>query len=120
LPRFRTFARLEAACFGPGARTRIMGFACPQILAYAARYPESRSRFTVLPPTINADRHKPHLRQPGLRASARRRMNMGDSAKVWLWLGLQPHIKGLDRAVEALASDEDAVLVVGGVLRDDR
>ncbi len=120
LPRFHTFARLEAACFGPGARTRIMGLARPQMLAYAARYPESRTRIVILPPTISADRHRPHLRQAELRAAARRRLDIDDSAKVWLWLGLQPRIKGLDRAVEALASVADAVLVVGGVPRDDR
>jgi len=119
LPRFRTFTRLEAACFGAGSRTRIIGFARPQMAAFAARYPESRQRIAILPPTIRQDRRKPHLRGPEPRASARRRLGIDDAAKVWLWVGLQPRAKGLDRAVEALAIADDAVLIVAGVTKED-
>ena len=52
LPRFRTYARLEASCFGAGSATRIMGLAEPQTRAFAARYPGSGARIAVLPPTI--------------------------------------------------------------------
>ena len=38
---------------------------------------------------------------------------------VWLWLGLQPHIKGLDRVIEALALVPAATLLVGGVASGD-
>lgn len=115
LPRHRTFARLERACFGPDAETRIMGLARPQMQAFAEHYPESRARIVVLPPSIMESRRKPHLRRPELRHATRRRLQVADAAPVWLWLGLQPRIKGLDRAVEALALVPDAVLLVGGL-----
>ena len=115
LPRFRTYARLEAACFGPGSATRIMGLAHPQMEAFVRRYPESRSRIVILPPTIKESRRAPHLRTPELRATTRKRLGIDGDAKTWLWLGLQPHIKGLDRVVDALASVKEATLLVGGI-----
>jgi UDP-glucose:(heptosyl)LPS alpha-1,3-glucosyltransferase len=120
LRRHRTFVRLEAACFGPGAKTRILGLARPQMQAFAKLYPESRARTVILPPTIKEGRRHPELRTAGLRQSARARFGVGEAAKAWLWLGLQPQIKGLDRAVEALASAPDAVLMVAGIAPDDR
>jgi len=60
------------------------------------------------------------LRTLELRNSARARFSVSDAARAWLWLGLQPHIKGLDRAVEALASVPDAVLMIAGIAPADR
>lgn len=120
LPRYRTFARLEAACFGAGAKTRIMGLAQPQMRAFAKLYPESRARTVILPPTIRKTRRRPELRTAGLRNTTRSRFGVNETATAWLWLGLQPHVKGLDRAVEALASVPGAVLMVAGIAPDDR
>jgi UDP-glucose:(heptosyl)LPS alpha-1,3-glucosyltransferase len=119
LPRFRAHARLEASCFGAGSRTRIMGLALPQMRAFAERYPESRSRIVVLPPTITDARRQPHLRTPELRRQTAARLEIGNSGKTWLWLGLQPHIKGLDRVIEALAVVQGATLLVGGIAPDN-
>lgn len=120
LPRFRAYARLEASCFGPAARTRVMGLALPQMRAFAQRYPHSRARMVVLPPTITDARRKPHLRTAELRAETAARLGMTGAGQTWLWLGLQPHIKGLDRVVEALARVPQAVLLVGGIAPGDR
>lgn len=122
-PRFRGYAGLEAACFGPASRTRIMGLARPQLRAFVERYPGAVARMAILPPTITGERRKPHLRTPELREEMRTRLGVDRQAPVWLWLGLQPHIKGLDRAIEALASAlasaPAAILLVGGVAPGD-
>jgi UDP-glucose:(heptosyl)LPS alpha-1,3-glucosyltransferase len=119
LPRFRTYARLEASCFDGSSKTRVLGLALPQMRAFAERYPESRSRIVVLPPTITDARRKPHLRTADRRRQMAARLGIEGSPQTWLWLGLQPHIKGLDRVVEALAMVPDATLLVGGIKLGD-
>lgn len=120
LPRFRTFSRLEAEVFGPKSETRIMGLARPQMEAFEKRYPKSRDRMMVLPPTITEQRRMPHLRTPELRAAIRARHSIADGSPVWLWIGLQPTVKGLDRVLDALALVPSATLLIGGIARDDR
>jgi len=118
-PRFRTFARLERACFSATARTRIIGLALPQMRAYVERYPASRERIAIIPPTMPESRQRPQLRAE-LRAPARQEMGFGAGTQVWLWLGLQPEIKGLDRVIEALPNHVDAHLLVVGVEAEGR
>lgn len=120
LPRFRAFSRLEAEAFGPRSDTRIMGLARPQMEAFEKRYPKSRDRMVILPPTITEQRRMPHLRTPELRRQIRARHAIAEGSPVWLWLGLQPHIKGLDRVLGALATVPSATLLAAGATRDDR
>jgi UDP-glucose:(heptosyl)LPS alpha-1,3-glucosyltransferase len=119
-PRFRGYARLEAGCFEAGSATRIIGLAQRQMEAFVRRYPESASRIAILPPTITDDRRKPSMRTAELRAQMAARLRIGETSPTWLWLGLQPHIKGLDRVIEALALAPAATLLVGGVAPNDR
>jgi UDP-glucose:(heptosyl)LPS alpha-1,3-glucosyltransferase len=119
-PRFRGYARLEAACFGTGSTTRVMGLARPQMQAFARRYPASRSRIAILPPTLTPERRKPYLRTEELRREAAARLGLAEGRPTWLWLGLQPYVKGLDRAIEALALVPEATLLVAGAPSDDR
>ncbi len=118
-PRFRTYTALEEGCFGSQANTRIIGLANPQMRAFAERYPASRERTVIIPPTLPASRRRTDLREPGTRLAARARFGLDDDAVVWLWLGLQPTVKGLDRVVEALAHSPNAVLLVGGLTSGD-
>jgi UDP-glucose:(heptosyl)LPS alpha-1,3-glucosyltransferase len=120
LPRFRTHARLEASCFGRGSATRIMGLALRQMRAFAERYPESRSRIVVLPPTMSDVRRRPDLRIDELRRQTAARLRIDARQPTWLWLGLQPHIKGLDRVIEALAATPGATLLIGGIAPGNR
>jgi UDP-glucose:(heptosyl)LPS alpha-1,3-glucosyltransferase len=118
-PRFQAFARLERNCFGPDAKMRIIGQARPQMRAFIERYPASRERIAVIPPAIAAARHRPELRQP-LRGRARSGIGLNQFAPVWLWLGLQPEIKGLDRVIEILPEHPKTQLLVGGLAATDR
>jgi UDP-glucose:(heptosyl)LPS alpha-1,3-glucosyltransferase len=119
-PRFRGYAKLESACFAGGSRTRIIGLARPQMQAFARRYPASRSRIAILPPTLTEERRKPYLRTAELKRETADRLGLVEGRPTWLWLGLQPHVKGLDRAIEALALAPEATLLVAGARADDR
>lgn len=114
LPRFRAYARLEAGCFGAGCRTLVMGLARPQMEAFVRRYPGSEPRIAILPPTIAEARRRPHLRTMEARRQMAARLGVAGDRQTWLWLGLQPHVKGLDRVIEALALVPDADLLVAG------
>jgi len=114
LPRFATYAELEAGCFEAGARTRVLGLAPRQMDMLLDRYPALRARSTLLPPSISPELYRPERRSLDTRAAVRDRLGIEQHAPVWLWVGLQPRVKGLDRAIEALVSFPDAVLLVAG------
>jgi UDP-glucose:(heptosyl)LPS alpha-1,3-glucosyltransferase len=97
-----------------------MGLTRPQMQAFIQRYPDSPARIAILPPTITEARRRPHLRTPELRRQMAARLRMDPASQTWLWLGLQPHVKGLDHVIEALARVPAATLLVGGVTQGDR
>jgi UDP-glucose:(heptosyl)LPS alpha-1,3-glucosyltransferase len=103
MPRFRTFAALERGCFDGDARTRVLGLAEAQMRSFRDRYATPGDRIKILPPSIAKSRYRPHLRFGPERAAARARLDLAPGEIVWLWIGLQPRVKGLDRVVEALA-----------------
>lgn len=117
-PRYKTFANLEAACFGPQSNVQIVGFSETQMRAFVERYPESRSRIAILPPTLRRERHRPGLRAADQRSAIRRSLGIGDEHKAWLWIGLQPEIKGLDRVLRALVEQPNAELLICGMGAD--
>lgn len=118
-PRHRTYAALERGCFAPGAPTRILCLGRRQANDFRQRYGTPEARITLLPPSID-----PQLRQPGRRAPERRArlrdaLGLAPNEPAWFWLGLQPRIKGLDRAIAALARHPQATLLVGGLAEND-
>lgn len=114
-PRFRTFRELEIGCFGAGSNVRIIGFSTTQMRAFAERYPDCVRRTAILPPTLQPDRYRPDLRSLPARMAVRRSLGVADGEKAWLWVGLQPEIKGLDRVLDALAEQENARLLICGL-----
>lgn len=118
-PRFRSHARLEQACFSPAANTRVFCLGARQAAEYRQRYDTPGPRLTLLPPSIDPDMRQPERRSPDGRAALRRRLGLSDQQRAWLWLGLQPHTKGLDRAIGALATNPGATLIIGGLAEAD-
>lgn len=116
-PRRRTMLALERACFAAESATRIIALSRPQLDAYAAVYKTPSSRAIVLPPTIDP-RHAEGVLDPMRRAAARTAYGLSNDTVAWLWTGLQPRVKGLDRVIEALRRRPEATLLVCGV--DDR
>lgn len=115
LPRGRRLTSLERACFGRQARTKLLLLSRPQIEAYRQAWDTQAERITQLPPTINAARRKPQLRSDGTRKWLREEMAVRADGPLWLAIGAQPRVKGLDRTLEALELFADARLVIAGL-----
>jgi UDP-glucose:(heptosyl)LPS alpha-1,3-glucosyltransferase len=113
LPRYRVYASLERRALA-GAR-RFLCLSSAQLQAFAEQNPTARDRLVLLPPTIDRRRANPDARGPETRRAARQRLGLDADARVWLWLGLQPRTKGLDRALRALAAIPEARLLVCGL-----
>ncbi len=114
MPRYRVMAALERACFDPSSATHILAMARPQLDAYVAAYCTSAARTTVLPPTLDP-RFRATTIDSTRRSSARARYGLSEGTVAWLWVGLQPHVKGLDRVFDALAARPEAMLFICGV-----
>lgn len=115
LPRERKLTLLERACFAREAKTRLLLLSQPQADAYHGAWHTQAERITLLPPTINGERRKPQLRADGTRQRLREEMAVGVNGAVWLAIGHQLRVKGIDRTLEALDAFPDARLVVAGV-----
>ena len=109
LPRYRSLMAIEARAFAPDARSRVLMLASAQLAAYQMHHHTPAERCFVLPPSVDPARLDPSV-APRAPRSGR--------GPVWLWVGLQPNTKGLDRAVAALATASDARLLVSGLGRD--
>jgi UDP-glucose:(heptosyl)LPS alpha-1,3-glucosyltransferase len=114
LPRYRTYAELERAALAPGGSTRMLTLSSGQRAGFLANHAVSPERLALLPPTVDARRAGP---APDLaaKAAARAALELAGDAPVWLWIGLQPKTKGLDRALAALAAIPAARLIVSGL-----
>jgi UDP-glucose:(heptosyl)LPS alpha-1,3-glucosyltransferase len=113
LPRYRTYAELERRAFASGAGP-VMMLSSAQLDGFAANHPGARRRLTLLPPTLDRLRADPATATPEAKAAARRELALGEGP-VWLWMGLQPRTKGLDRVLRALPVAWDARLLVCGL-----
>ena len=115
LPRGRKLMALERACFAREARTKLLLLSQPQVDAYRRAWDTQAERITLLPPTINAARRKPQLRTDGTRKWLREETAIGANGWLWLAIGSQLRVKGIDRTLEALELFSDARLVIAGV-----
>jgi UDP-glucose:(heptosyl)LPS alpha-1,3-glucosyltransferase len=115
LPRGRKLTALERACFAPEMTTKLLLLSQPQVEAYRNAWGTPAERITLLPPTINAQRRKPQLRTDGTRKWLREEMAVGANGWLWLAVGSQLRVKGIDRTLEALELFSDARLVVAGI-----
>jgi len=113
LPRYSAYAELERRALASGAGPVLM-LSSAQLDAFAANHPDARPRLRLLPPTVDRLRADPTTATPAARRAARGSLKLGEGP-VWLWLGLQPHTKGLDRVLQALPAAQRARLLVCGL-----
>jgi UDP-glucose:(heptosyl)LPS alpha-1,3-glucosyltransferase len=113
LPRYRAYAGLERRALSSGAGPVLM-LSSAQLDAFAANHPGARSRLRLLPPTVDRRRADPAAAIPEAGAAARQRLALGEGP-VWLWMGLQPKTKGLDRVLAALSRAPHARLLLCGL-----
>jgi UDP-glucose:(heptosyl)LPS alpha-1,3-glucosyltransferase len=119
-PRHRLFAGLEEANFARSSKTLIMALAAPQLAVYRAVYNTQPERTAVLPPTLDPQYRPAALPDAAMRAALRARHDIAEDRSAWLWVGLQPRVKGLDRAIAALVAQPAAMLLVCGPNPQDR
>ena len=106
LPRYRTFLSLEQQV----ARDAFFLFLNDhQRQQYQQHYDLPPERFTMLPPGIEPDRRRPD-NADRIRALTRAALGLRDDEKGVLFLGSGFRVKGLDRALAALASLPDDIL----------
>ena len=113
LPRYATYARLEREAFAPGRLGRALLLSSAQLEGFARNDGAAHDRLFLLPPTVDRLRAAPPA--PGERAAARAALGLSQAEPVWLWVGLQPRTKGLDRVLAALAAVPAARLLVVGL-----
>jgi UDP-glucose:(heptosyl)LPS alpha-1,3-glucosyltransferase len=118
LPRHRTRVRLERACFGPSQHTHILALTQASADAYRSAWGTPAQRITVLQPSIDPARLRPDLRTATHRSALRARLGLSNEQTAWLWVGAQARVKGLDRALAALRSAPNTVLLAAGIAPD--
>ncbi|MCM2264963.1 MAG: glycosyltransferase family 4 protein, partial [Desulfuromonadales bacterium] len=101
--RFRTYAAMERAVFAPEANTEILLIAEREQAAFMRHYATPAERFHLLPPGISRDRIAPANAEE-IRRSLREELGLAEDDLLLLMVGSAFKTKGVDRAMNALAS----------------
>jgi len=102
-PRYRTFRALEGCVFGEDGAKQILLLDEREKHNYQTTWQTRDARFSVLPPGIAEDRRKgPDA--AALREAGRREFGADDDTLVLLMLAANFGLKGLDRAMHAVAA----------------
>ncbi|GAB4223992.1 MAG: glycosyltransferase family 4 protein [Gammaproteobacteria bacterium] len=101
--RYRYYARLEAAVFGPNAHTNILLISEREKQLYQKHYGTSEQRIYLLPPGIDQDRRAPP-NAVNIRAAMRDQYKLAPNNFLLLAIGSGFKTKGVDRSIRALAS----------------
>ncbi len=118
-PRLCAQQMLERGIFGPHSRTSILVLADRQIESYRRAWATPKSRFRMVPPTLNLSRRRPDLRLSA-RAAVRASLGLADGVIACLAIASAPRTKGTDRIVTAMARVPGSVLLVAGVFPGSR
>jgi UDP-glucose:(heptosyl)LPS alpha-1,3-glucosyltransferase len=118
-PRHAQFMAFEKAVFAPEAGVEILVIAPREIEHFIRHYGTPRARFHELPPGIARDRVAPPD-AAGRRTAWRAEFGVADDELALLMVASAFQIKGVDRAIEALAALPEAsrqrcrLFIVGG------
>jgi UDP-glucose:(heptosyl)LPS alpha-1,3-glucosyltransferase len=108
LPRFKWFAACEKAVFSSESQTQILAVSLTEQPHFAKWYGTQSARFHYIPPCLLPERFalKP---KADMRAYLRQQFNFGADDFVYLLTGSGFAMKGLDRAILALAALPDVL-----------
>jgi UDP-glucose:(heptosyl)LPS alpha-1,3-glucosyltransferase len=107
-PRYRTFVALEEAVFSRRSRTHIMLLSPSSQQIFTRYYHTQPERFHVMPPNVAPDRIPPP-NAAQIRAQFRHEFDVTTEHKLLLFIGSVYPVKGLDRALIAMAALPSAV-----------
>ena len=102
-PRCRHFLAFERAVFAPSAHAQVLVLTAAQQAEFMAVHGTPAERFTLLPPGIARDRMAGEDAS-ALRASLRAELGLDDGDRLLLLLGSGFRVKGLARALQAMAA----------------
>ncbi|ORU92054.1 MAG: glucosyltransferase [Cycloclasticus sp. symbiont of Bathymodiolus heckerae] len=102
-PRFRFYAAVEQAVFGIKSKTLCLMISDVQTTLFKKHYEITDDRLVMLPPGIDADRRKPK-NAAEIRKKFRVEHQFDEQDLLILMVGTGFKTKGVDRAVNALAS----------------
>lgn len=103
LPRYRQLVALEQAVFAQGRLTEIMLISAQQQPIFTEYYQTEATRFHLLPPGIAKDRIAP-ANAAEIRQHLRASLAIPEGDYILLMVGSGFKTKGLDRAIQGLAS----------------
>jgi len=118
-PRYLGFRRQEAAVFAKGLKTEMMLIAHGEKAEFIKHYKTESERFHLLPPGINRQRFT-QIPSSEDTVSLRSEFGVTEAEKMLLLVGARFQTKGLDRALQAVASlpaeqrAQTKLVVVGG------
>jgi UDP-glucose:(heptosyl)LPS alpha-1,3-glucosyltransferase len=107
-PRYRHFKAYEEAVFGPRSHTQILMISATQLPLFQKHYGTPTERFHMLPPGISRDRKAP-ADAASRRAEFRRAHRIADADVLCLMIASDYQNKGLGRALEAVATANQAL-----------
>lgn len=102
-PRYRQWRQFEQAVFAPSSKTQILALTQPQILEYQSVYQTPNGRFVLLPPGITKT-SRTDKERASIRAQVRQTNNIAQKQLWLLFVGSGFRVKGLDRAIRAVAA----------------
>lgn len=101
--RYRWFAAAERAVFAPESKTEILLLAESEKASFQRWYRTPDARFHMLPPYLSAKRMA-HKDRNEMRRRLRQEFGFDENDHVLLLVGSGFRTKGLDRAIDAVAS----------------
>lgn len=102
-PRYRCRAAFERAVFDPGSRTHALLLSELQREAFGRIYRTPQERLHLLPPGIDPACRRPE-NHAQVRQEVREALGIAATERVLLLVGSRFRVKGVGRAIEALAS----------------
>lgn len=103
MPRYLGFRRQEAAVFAKGLKTELMLIAHNEQQQFMKYYNTEAERFHLMPPGINRQRFEQAPSNEDI-TSLRTELGIAENQKMLLLVGARFQTKGLDRALDAVAS----------------
>jgi UDP-glucose:(heptosyl)LPS alpha-1,3-glucosyltransferase len=109
--RFKHFSAYEKAVFGGDSATEILYLSPQQRAAFKTYYPECESRLHALPAGLAEDRRLDdrspaarEARKKAAREKLKNELNISETATLVIQIGSGFKVKGVDRALRAIAS----------------
>jgi UDP-glucose:(heptosyl)LPS alpha-1,3-glucosyltransferase len=104
LPRYHTYLQLEQAVFGPESDTDVMVISPTELETISRTYKIAPNRIHLLPPGIDRERLIKYSMTAQQRKEFRKQYGINDDGFLLLTIGSSFMTKGIDRAIEAIAS----------------